>query len=299
MNRFKLAGLEYSSSFFLSIRLGLARANPLCCPVVPVNNCRLEIAGEGFSDLEGSAMKIPVIRGLIDRRILVNFQVMPDALARILPPPFRPRLVNGVGMAGICLIRLKHIRPRLLPAALGISSENAAHRIAVEWYDHGRRREGVYIPRRDTSSRFNTLVGGRLFPGEHHHARFQVDEKDGHYRVAFTSDDGKTRVAVQGQVATDWPAGSIFRCLEEASDFFGRGSVGYSATSHSHRLDGLELRSFRWHVEPLALGRVESSFFADQARFPPGTIRFDCALLMRGIEHEWHSREPLCTSCSS
>jgi len=30
-----------------------------------------------------------------------------------------------------CLIRLKDIRPRFFPSFLGISSENAAHRIAV------------------------------------------------------------------------------------------------------------------------------------------------------------------------
>jgi hypothetical protein len=47
-------------------------------------------------------MQIPVIRGVIDRRILVNFRVDPDVLARFLPAPFRPKLVNGAGMAGVC-----------------------------------------------------------------------------------------------------------------------------------------------------------------------------------------------------
>jgi hypothetical protein len=60
-------------------------------------------------------MRIPVIRGVIDRRILVNFRVDPRVLAGILPRPFRPKLVNGVGMAGVCLIRLKGIRPAFLP----------------------------------------------------------------------------------------------------------------------------------------------------------------------------------------
>ena len=109
-------------------------------------------------------MPFPIIRGVIDRRILVNYRVDPDVLARILPAPFRPKLVNGMGMAGVCLIRLKHIRPRFLPAFLGISSENAAHRIAVEWDQDGEKKEGVFIPRRDTSSWLNTLAGGRLFP---------------------------------------------------------------------------------------------------------------------------------------
>src|SRR5258708_5090052 len=158
-------------------------------------------------------MRIPVLRGLIDRRILVNYQVNPDALSAILPAPFRPKLVNGVGMAGICLIRLKHIRPRFLPAAIGIASENAAHRIAVEWEEHGKLREGVYIPRRDTSSRLNTLVGGRLFPGQHHHARFRIDERGAHYRLALDSDDGSTHVVVEGHAASEFPATSVFRSL--------------------------------------------------------------------------------------
>ena len=52
-------------------------------------------------------MRIPVIRGVIDRRILVNYRVDPDALSRLLPEPFQPQFVNGVGIGGICLIRLK------------------------------------------------------------------------------------------------------------------------------------------------------------------------------------------------
>jgi hypothetical protein len=129
-------------------------------------------------------MQIPVIQGVIDRRILVNFRVDATVLARLLPSPFRPQRVNGLGMAGVCLIRLKGIRPRFVPSFLGIGSENAAHRIAVEWDQDGKTREGVFIPRRDTSSRLNTLAGGRLFPGSHHHASFQVQERKDRYRTS-------------------------------------------------------------------------------------------------------------------
>lgn len=108
-------------------------------------------------------MKLPVIRGLIDRRILVNYRVDPPILQRLLPAPLRPKCVNGAGVAGICLIRLKRVRPRGWPGAIGLGSENAAHRIAVEWDDErGVTRSGVYIPRRDSSSRLNELVGGRI-----------------------------------------------------------------------------------------------------------------------------------------
>jgi len=240
-------------------------------------------------------MKIPMIRGLIDRRILVNFQVDPEILARALPPPFRPKLAGGNGIAGVCLIRLKEIRPRLVPSLFGISSENAAHRIAVEWPAQGEWREGVYIPRRDTSSRLNTLAGGRLFPGLHHPARFDVHEEGDSYSVALRSRDGQVHLEVSGRLASALPKESVFRSVDEASAFFERGSVGYSATPDPGRFDGLELRSLNWRVEPLAVERVSSSFFADEEVFPKGSVRFDCALLMRGIEHEWHAREPLCS----
>ena len=239
-------------------------------------------------------MQIPVIRGLIDRRILVNYRVDPDVLARRLPAPFRPKLVNGTGMAGVCLIRLKNIRPRFVPSFLGISSENAAHRIAVEWDQGGESKEGVFIPRRDTSSRLNTLVGGRLFPGVHNHAAFQVREQDDQYRIELNSDDRRTHLLVEGHVAQELPPNSVFKSLKEASDFFERGSLGYSVTAKPGQFDGLELHSFNWRVQPLAVDKVESSYFEDHESFPPGSVEFDCALLMQGIEHEWHGKGQLC-----
>ncbi len=78
-------------------------------------------------------MRIPVIQGIIDRRILANFRIDAAVMAGNLPAPFRPKLAKGYAMGGICLIRLKAIRPRFVPIPWGICSENAAHRIAVEW----------------------------------------------------------------------------------------------------------------------------------------------------------------------
>lgn len=109
-------------------------------------------------------MPRPVMVGTIERRLLVNYRVDPDLLARVVPAPFRPQLVGGVGVAGICLIRLGHLRPVGVPSGLGLTTENAAHRVGVEWDEPDGIRHGVYIPRRDSSSRLTALVGGRLFP---------------------------------------------------------------------------------------------------------------------------------------
>ena len=239
-------------------------------------------------------MKIPVIRGVIDRRILVNYHVDPGVLAHLLPAPFRPKVIRGAGLVGICLIRLKKVRPACFPSRLGISSENAAHRAAVEWDDHGVVREGVFVRRRDTNSWLNSLAGGRLFPGIHHHAKFTVEESADRFAVALRSDDEVTSMSVRSRRVDRLPTSSVFRSLEEASAFFQAGSLGYSATSNPSRFQGLELRCRKWQVEPLDVEEVRSSFFDDVSQFPRGSIEFDSALLMRGIEHEWHGKADLC-----
>jgi hypothetical protein len=241
-------------------------------------------------------MQLPAIRGTIARRLLVNYRADPGVVAALLPAPFRPKLARGMSVVGICLIRLEAIRPRGVPAPIGLASENAAHRIAVEWDEGGVTREGVYIPRRDTGSRANVLAGGRVFPGVHNHARFTTHEANDQITIDLASDDGTVRVQVAGRVADALPAESVFASLQEASAYFEGGSLGYSATRDPRRFDGLELRSRFWRVEPFAVESVASSFFEDPARFPPGSATFDCALLMRGIPHEWHGRGQFITA---
>ncbi|MBC7448825.1 MAG: DUF2071 domain-containing protein [Hymenobacteraceae bacterium] len=233
-------------------------------------------------------MNIPTIKGLIRRRLLVNFRADPVVVQRLLPTPFQPKQHDGVALVGICLIRLEQIRPDGLPGFMGISSENAAHRIAVEWTDEtGAAREGVFIPRRDTGSRLNHAVGGRIFPGEHHLARFDVMDASGHISLVMQSADGQAMVRVVGREASELPVASCFRSLSEASRFFEGGSLGYSVTRDPQRLDGLQLHTAGWHVRPLTVEVVESSFFENQTLFPLGTIEFDHALLMRDVAHEW------------
>lgn len=244
-------------------------------------------------------MRIPVMQGVIERRILANFHVDADVMARLLPPPFRPQLVKDKAMAGICLIRLIKVRPKFFPIPIGIRSENAAHRIAVQWTVNGKDHHGVYIPRRDTNSRLNTWAGGTLFPGEHHHASFTVMETADHLSVSLASDDGTTTLHVSGKVSDTLPRSSLFANLSAASEFFARGSLGYSATSNAARFDGLELCCSSWSVNALDVERISSSFFDDPKKFPPGSVEFDCALLMRNIPHEWHSREDLFADSST
>lgn len=239
---------------------------------------------------------LATIQGTIVRRVLVNYRVRPEAIEKILPAPFRPQLVDDWSIAGICLIGLRDIRPVWLPACFGCTSENAAHRIAVEWDEQGSIRRGVFIPRRDSSSVVNHMAGGRLFPGEHHAAKFTVHEDAERVCVEFFSHDATTSVRVVADICDSPPAGSVIRDTAEAASFFKSGCVGYSARAHSPTLDGVELCCDTGNMRALNVQTVSSSFFDDLSRFGKGEVALDSAFLMRQVPHRWIGRPEKNTS---
>ncbi|HWC11341.1 MAG TPA: DUF2071 domain-containing protein [Acidimicrobiales bacterium] len=238
-------------------------------------------------------MRVPAVRATIERRLLVNFRVDRDVLAAVLPAPFLPHVVAGYGIGGICLIRLGAVRPAGVPATLGVRSENAAHRIAVEWEAADGPVTAVYIPRRDTSSRLASVLGGRAFPGWQHRARFRVTEGEGSYRVEMSSHDARARVSVAAHLADDVMPGSVFGTLDEASAFFRCAPCGYAATPADGVFDGVNLSTKGWGMAPLHLDEARSSFFEDDGRFPPGSAVPDSAFVMAGLDTTWRPQPDL------
>ncbi|MER8041446.1 DUF2071 domain-containing protein [Streptomyces sp. NPDC094032] len=234
-------------------------------------------------------MRPPRLASVIERRLLVNYRVAPDAVAPLLPAPLRPQLVRGHAVAGICLLRLGAVRPAWAPAAVGLTSENAAHRIAVEWDGPDGVETGVYIPRRDTASLVNRWAGGRVFPGEHGHADFEVRETPDTLRVAYATRDGLTAVDVTARVTDRLEGSELFADLAEASAFFRAGSKGWSATRSGRSLDGMRLHTDAWHIEAGHVTSARSTYFDDPGRFPAGTATLDSVLVMRDVPVHWRA----------
>src|SRR5262249_56218991 len=87
----------------------------------------------GDGGLAREALMLPTLEGLIARRVLVNFRVDPDVARRLVPTPLEPIVERGACVAGICLIRLERLRPKGLPAVVGLAAGNMAHPIAVRY----------------------------------------------------------------------------------------------------------------------------------------------------------------------
>ena len=229
-----------------------------------------------------------MLEGIIARRVLLNFRVDPGVAQRLLPAPLTVDQHDGHAIAGICLIRLEKLRPKGMPQALGVASENMAQRIAIQYPSAEGLKTGVFIWRRDTDSALVEALGGRLFPGVHHNSQFRFAETSSGFEFAVKSKDGAVDVSFAAQPLPEWRATPAFTTFENVSDFFHRGECGFSCSLHGDQLEGMQLKMLRWHMEPLALRLRRAAFYQDVVRFPAGSVEFDCGLIMRGLPHEWH-----------
>lgn len=48
-------------------------------------------------------MELPVMNGIIDRRILINYRVKPEVIKALLPSHLEPLIVNGYGAKALKL----------------------------------------------------------------------------------------------------------------------------------------------------------------------------------------------------
>src|SRR5215831_13470275 len=231
---------------------------------------------------------LPVLQGVIARRVLLNFRADPKVVQRLLPEPFEVETYQGYAIVGVCLIRLQQVRPRRLPARLGFSSENMAHRVAVHYPIGGTMKKGVFIWRRETDQRLVRIFGGRLFPGVHHGAKFLAAEDEEGIRMNVSSDDGETDVSFSACYSSAWGSGSAFKNLDQASQFFQGGDCGFSCSLHGHAVEGMRLKILQWDLKPLDVRLQKAAFYLNSSRFPDGSVEFDCRLIMRAIPHEWH-----------
>jgi len=220
---------------------------------------------------------VPEVQAHLRRRLLISYRVDHDVAARLLPPGFRPQLIDGSALAGVCVLGLDAIRPRWLRIGRGLRSENAAHRMAVEWDGPDGVQRGVFVFERHSSAWHPVLLGGRLFPGVHRKARFTTRESGGRYAV--TMDAGEHSLEADVEIGGAWSSG-FFASVDEASEFYRAGRIGWSLGHDGRRVEPVVLSSDAWAVEGARLHSLRSSFFE---ALPAGAAVFDSVVVMRDL----------------
>ncbi|HEX7127161.1 MAG TPA: DUF2071 domain-containing protein [Thermodesulfobacteriota bacterium] len=231
---------------------------------------------------------LPPLEGVIARRVLINFRADPQVVRALVPAPFEVVTQEGAAVVGVCLIRLAQLRPKGLAGFVGIASDSMAHRVAVRCPTPEGFREGVFVWQRHSDTALLTLLGGRLFPGVHHRARFHSVEGESGLRVEAFTGQSRSDVSVSARRVPEWRPTPLFPTLEAARAFFARGDRGVSCSPGQRRLEAAPPGTLEWSPSPLAVSHVRVAFFEDRQRFPGGSIAFDGAVLMHAVPHGWH-----------
>src|SRR5690242_14777808 len=114
-------------------------------------------------------MKRPLVKVVgahVDERLVFNFAVAPEAMARVLPCDWlEPQVVGGFAVASFCMLWLERVTPKGWPSALMPSQVSCAIRFGV--VDKTTGELGVYVVDRCTDSALGSLATRVGCPGFH------------------------------------------------------------------------------------------------------------------------------------
>ena len=133
-------------------------------------------------------------------------------------------------------------------------------------------------------------AGGRVFPGRHQFAHFDVTDEGHEIKISARKVPGEVECKLKATLAENIPESSVFETLAEASDFFQNSNRGFSPCKKT--FESLELYTKNWNFQPLEMAELKIRFFDDLPNAMAGAVQFDSAFLMRNIEHEWRTPLP-------
>ncbi|NQZ58950.1 MAG: DUF2071 domain-containing protein [Lentisphaeraceae bacterium] len=226
-------------------------------------------------------MNFSDMRDNIQKQILINYRINPDALNSFLPESLQPYILKKWAHVGICLLSSKSINIEWLPHWIHNNSWNVAHYFIVS-------KDGnpaCYIPRNDTSSYLNLLTGTRIFAGSTKMAEIEVSDDQHQLNIQVKSKDKKISIDYHGIRCQNLPSSSVFTNLREATEFFNHEKCQYSHKLKSYSSKGPSTTDQDWSVSALSTSTCFSTLFENI--FPAGSYEFDHAICMENTRTDW------------
>ncbi len=153
--------------------------------------------------------------GRLDRCWQFIYHTPVDEARRILPPPLEPITHKGIAFWGVVMSRVGVMRPKPLPALVGVSYWHIGYRL----YARFRDIEGIWFARSDCDSALMTVAGNWLTDYQFHNATMACLGVNGSSELLVDSLGGQAWVSLHPQTATRLPPDSAFATLDEAARF--------------------------------------------------------------------------------
>ena len=225
-------------------------------------------------------MKIPVpdIRARVVERLIFNFALPPEALARRLPPGLRPAVVHGAAVASFCILDLENVVFGPIPDRMGVRNVNCAHRFAV--IDESTGEPSVYVVERNTNSRLGAFLSSLGFPGKHPWVDARIERDVDAWEVTI-GDLFSARARRAASLRS-----SLFPSLEVFAAFLASGVRSYCPAVKPDTLNVVDLHKEEGAYEALEAERVTDRLLSEWLDAPE-TLPIDSAMRNAGGAYRW------------
>lgn len=228
----------------------------------------------------------PRFVGDVVGRVLLNYRVEVEELESVLPEAFHPVEVDdGVGIGGVCASALQDLHPNVAPDALGLSTVNTSHRIAVVWKEGDDVHRGSYVNRQDVGGRLKALAGSAVLPGVVRPARITVDVDADRGRYYVRADCRDEFVRLRAEESNTLDGESMFSRPGDVLEVYEDEEVAYAGSPGS--FEAVESCCVDSELRPLKVEKARSSFFEKLGG------EFDSALALVEGEHEITGKDRL------
>ena len=204
------------------------------------------------------------MKGRIERCWLFTFRTPEDHARALLPKPLDPVTREGWGFWNVVVCRVEAMRPRGLPAFLGMGYWHVAYRL----YARFGGEEGLHFLRSDCDSGFMAAMGNVMTDFNFHKATVEVREEGDGVGIAVDVPGGTAEAALRRRGARR-PEGSLFASLDEAAAFLKYQPRGFSVANDG-RVNVVRIvrDESAWRARPVEVVSQRWEFFRGKEVVP-------------------------------
>jgi uncharacterized protein YqjF (DUF2071 family) len=235
--------------------------------------------------------------GRFSECLLLAYRTPAESVRRLLPAGLELITVGAWAFWNIVLCRIEQMRPRGVPAALGLSYHHVAYRLYVRSQTARGPLEGLYFVRSDADSRLISCAGNLLTDFRFHPGSIDLNATTDRIAASVRSNDRAADLSLVTEPATteNLAPGSPFATADQAAHALKYQPLALSVTGERLRMAQVRRDETHWRESPIRV--IESRFtFFDRLNQRPALER---ATRVEPIDYEWRLGDSLALATSA
>ena len=221
--------------------------------------------------------------GRIGPCYLLNYRVPAARVEHLLPSRLKLITHRKFAFLGVVLSRIERMRPRFVPALVGMTYWHIGYRLHVRAeLPGGGAVDGLFFLRSDAESRLISLGGNLLTDFRFHPAKISVGDD----QITVKSDDGGGDAVVQfaDECVDELQSASCFDSIAECARVLTYQPNGLACVGDGVRIAQVIRDESCWRERPI---RIAEAKFAFLDAIAPGEFQLERATRVAPIDYVW------------